>query len=266
MRHTQWRIAAAAISSIIVASTLEAAQQQGSFDSHDFSGYWHRTSRLVTFSNVQNTPADKTNPEAPFTAEGKRRFDLNKPGYGPRASMERNDHIGRCEPMGLIRNLNAELTEPHPTFQIVHTPGRILQFFEYRHDWREIWTDGRKLPTLEEVDPKWNGYSVGRMEGDTLVVETIGLDERAWLDKYGYPKSEEARLVERYRRLDANTLELIMTITDPAVYTRPWTSDRKVFRLDREKATQFDEQIFCIPAEEFLFQELIDSGNVLPEQ
>lgn len=62
----------------------------------------------------------------------------------------------------------------HATWEIVQTPGRILQFFEYRHDWREIWMDGRALPAPADVEPKWNGYSVGRVEGDTLVVEAVG--------------------------------------------------------------------------------------------
>jgi hypothetical protein len=242
----------------------EGAQQQ-SFDPRDFSGYWHRKSRLVTFSNVPTGPTDTRNPEAPFTAEGKKRFDANKPGYGPRVTMQRNDPIGRCEPMGLIRNLNAEITEPHPTFRIVQTPGRIIQFFEYRHDWREIWMEGQKLPKWDEVDPKWNGYSVGRMEGDTLVLETTGLDERAWLDKWGYPLSEQIHVEERYRRLDAETLELTITITDPLLYTGPWKSDTKLYQLDPEKAKRWDEQIYCVPSEEFPLQKLIGSGNVLPE-
>src|SRR5262245_30065294 len=81
---------------------VEGAQQ--SFDPRDFSGYWHRKSRLVTFSSVPTGRAGDTTPEAPFTPEGKKRFDAHKPGYGPRETMERNDPIGRCEPMGLIRN------------------------------------------------------------------------------------------------------------------------------------------------------------------
>jgi hypothetical protein len=247
----------------MASAMAEAAQQ--SFDPKDFSGYWHRKSRVVTFSNVPTRPDDTRYPQAPFTAEGKKRFDANKPGYGPRAAMERNDPIGRCEPLGLIRNLNAEITEPHPTFRIIQTPGRILQFFEYRHDWREIWMEGQKLPKWDEVDPKWNGYSVGRLEGDTLVVETTGLDERAWLDKWGYPLSEQIRVEERYRRLDAETLELTITITDPLLYSRPWKSDTKLYQLDREKAKRWDEQIYCVPSEEFPLQKLIGSGNVLPE-
>jgi len=245
-------------------SSAATSGASASFDARDFSGHWHRMSDIVTFSDVPSLE-DRTIPEAPFTPEGKKRFDANKPGYGPRRAMQRNDPLGRCEPLGLVRNLTTEITEPHPTFQIVQTPGRIIQFFEYRHDWREIWMDGRRLPTLEEVEPRWNGYSGGRLDGDALVVESTGLDERAWLDKFGYPQSEQIRVEERYRRVAADTLELTITITDPLLYTRPWMSDRKLFQLNREKASRWDEQIYCVPSEEFPYQKLIGSGNVLPE-
>jgi hypothetical protein len=201
--------------------------------------------------------------EAPFTPAGRARYDANKPGYGPRRSTDRNDPLGRCEPLGLVRHLSAEIIEPHATFEIVQTSGRILQFFEYRHDWREIWMDGRTLPAMNGLQPKWNGYSVGRFDGDTLIVESLGFDDRSWVDKFGYPHSEEMRLEERYRRVNPDTLELVMTITDPVTYSRPWTSDTKRFRLNRDKARGWDEQIYCVPSEEFPFQQLIQSGNVI---
>src|SRR5438128_1178782 len=76
--------------------------------------------------------------------------------------------------------------------------GRVLQFFEYDHVWRTIYTDGRKLPT--GVDPRWYGYAVGHWEGDTLVIESAGFDDRTWLDADGHPHSDQMRLLERYRR------------------------------------------------------------------
>jgi hypothetical protein len=249
------------------ASTLAAAAiAQPAFDPRDLSGHWDRSSVLESFANTPGGTRGDDQPgsrEAPFTAEGRVRFEANKPGYGPRRQMERNDPMGRCEPLGLVRNLNAEIVPPHSTFEIVQTPGRILQFFEYRHDWREIWMDGRSLPGPDEIYPKWNGFSVGRFEGDTLVVESVGFDDRSWLDKLGYPHSEDMHVEERYRRIDAATLELVITITDPAVYTEPWQSDRKRFTLNSAKAQRWDEQIYCIPAEETSFQQLIGTGNVI---
>ena len=114
-----------------------------------------------------------------------------------------------------------------------------------------------------EVPPRWNGHSVGRIEGDTLIVESVGFDDRSWLDKLGYPHSEEMQVEERYRRVDADTLELTMTVTDPLIYTEPWQSDRKLFALNRDKANEWDEQIYCIPEEEMSFQKSMGTGNFI---
>jgi hypothetical protein len=220
-------------------SAVADGTAQQAFDPRDFSGHWDRTSPIVSFGHVP-TGAARENPgvqEAPFTPEGRTMYEA--------------------------RHLTAEIIEPHNTFEIVQTPGRILQFFEYRHDWREIWMDGRPLPAATDVDPKWNGFSVGRFEGDVLLVQSVGFDERSWVDKFGYPHSEQMRLEERYRRVDAATLELVITLTDPVVYTRPWISDTKRFTLNRDKARGWDEQIYCVPSEEFPFQRLIQSGNVI---
>ena len=175
--------------------------------------------------------------------------------------MARNDPMGRCEPLGLVRNLVTEIVAPHATFEIVQTPTRIIQVFEYRHDWREIWLDGRSLPEGSDLYPKWNGFSVGRFEGDLLVVESVGFDARSWLDKLGYPHTENMRVEERYRRVDASTLELVITITDPEYSSEPWRSDTKRFRLNSGKSRRFDEQIYCIPADEMTYQDLVGTGN-----
>lgn len=257
----------AAAASIIVGGYGNALAQDGgdSFDPRDLNGHWDRTTEIVSYSNVPGATSQGSADEADasFTPAGRELFDANRPGYGPRRQMERNDPLGRCEPMGLPRQLNTEIIPPHSTFEIVQTSGRILQIFEYRHDWREIWMDGRELPALEDAYPKWNGYSVGRWEGDTLVVDSIGFDESTWLDKFGYPHSEEMRLEERYRLVDAETLELTMTVFDPVVYAEPFRSDRKLFSLNEEKSERWDEQIYCIPADEMSFQDLIGTGNII---
>jgi hypothetical protein len=252
-----------AVAGVLLAAA--AAGQPRDFDPRDLSGHWDRATPIESFANTPGSTREggSDTAEAPFTPAGRRMFEANLPGYGPRRQMRRNDPLGRCEPMGLPRHLNAEIVAPHATFELVVTPGRILQFFEYRHDWREIWMDGRALPALEDTYPKWNGFSVGRWEEHTLVVETVGFDARSWLDKLGYPHSEQMRLTETYRRVDADTLELTMTVTDPDVYSRPFQSDRKLFSLNRDKAAGWDEQIYCIPAEEFSYQDLMGTGNTI---
>ncbi len=249
-----------------VAAIAVHVDAQPAFEARDLSGHWDRSSPLESFANTPGGTRNDEQPgsrEAPFTAAGRAAFDANKPGYGPRRAMARNDPMGRCEPLGLVRHLVAEIVAPHATFEIVQTPTRLLQVFEYRHDWREIWLDDRALPAGADLYPKWNGFSVGRFDGNELVVDSVGFDARSWLDKLGYPHSEEMRVEERYHRLDAETLELVITVTDPVFYTQPWRSDVKRFRLNADKARRFDEQIYCIPAEEMTYQDLVGTGNVI---
>ncbi|HUQ53305.1 MAG TPA: hypothetical protein VM692_13850 [Gammaproteobacteria bacterium] len=249
---------------VVIAAAVVAAAQASAQPARDLSGHWDRSSGIESFANTPGGTRDNAQPgarEAPFTPAGRAAFDANKPGYGPRRAMARNDPMGRCEPLGLVRNLVTEIVAPHSTFELVQMPTRIVQFFEYRHDWREIWLDGRALPEGDDLYPKWNGFSVGRWQGDELVVESVGFDARTWLDKLGYPHSENMRVEERYRRVDGETLELVITVTDPEYYTEPWRSDVKRFRANAAKAKRWDEQIHCVPAEEMTYQDLVGTGN-----
>ena len=127
------------------------------------------------------------------------------------------------DPTGFPRLLTFELRP----VQMVHTPNQVLMLYMFEKRWRVIWTDGRQLPT--DPDPRWYGYSVGRWEDDyTFVVETIGLDDRTWIDNSGNPHTTNLRVEERYRRVNANTLELTVTINDPQVYTKPFLARDKL--------------------------------------
>jgi hypothetical protein len=92
--------------------------------------------------------------------------------------------------------------------------------FEFSHFVRQIYTDGRKHNT--DLGPTWLGDAIGHWEGDTLVVDTIGFNDKTWLDRAGHPHSTELHLVERIRRVDQNTLTDDITIEDPKAYTKPW--------------------------------------------
>jgi len=247
------------------------ASASAPFDPHDLNGNWYRTSRYQTFSNVNPTnrfivggqqPRDQSagTQEAPFTDKGRAKFELSKPGYGPRASepANGNDPMGTCDPLGIPRLLNAEVGSSHDWWQIVQTPTRLFQFIEWHHDYRIVYTDGRQLPKIDAVEPTWDGYSVGHWDGNTFVVDSLGFDDRTWLDKFGYPHTDQMRLQERYRRVDHDTLELTMTLTDPEFYTRPWESDKKVFKLNAGTiAKPWDEQVYCVPSEEYKFNRLV---------
>ena len=107
------------------------------------------------------------------------------------------------------------------------------------------------------------GYSAGRWEGDTFVVQSTGFDERTWVDHFGNPHSYEMRLEERYHRLDRDNLELVMTLTDPKTYTKPWVSERKVFKL--APANVEIQELFCVPSEEESFNQRVrdPAGGVI---
>ncbi len=108
------------------------------------------------------------------------------------------------------------------------TPRKVLQdrteltmLFEDYHSFREIFIDGRSLP--EVINPAWFGYSVGKWEGSTLVVNTIGINERTWLDDAGHPHSDALHIIEHFRRPDFGHMEVEITIDDPKAYAKPWT-------------------------------------------
>jgi hypothetical protein len=119
--------------------------------------------------------------------------------------------------------------------------------------------DGRELPKNVGAkggpDPTWYGYSVGHWDGDyTLVVETAGTDDRSWIDRRGYPHSVDMRAVERYTRVDHNTLELTLTIDDPKIYTKPFVAATNRFKWI---PNQEDEEQMCVPSEAIEYMKVI---------
>jgi hypothetical protein len=121
----------------------------------------------------------------------------------------------QCLPGGIPMSLLAQ------TFKIIQTPHEIVMLPEILNPPRQIHMDGRPLP--KDPDPRWMGYSVGHWEGDTLVVDTVGVNERTWLDAAGHPRSESMHITERYRRRDLGHMDLEIAFNDPKYYTRPFS-------------------------------------------
>lgn len=121
-----------------------------------------------------------------------------------------------CLPVGVP--LATLLSEVH---KIVQTPGLILVTHELDGMPRQIYVDGRTLP--KDPTPSWLGYSTGRWDGDTLVVETVGVNDKVWLDVSGHPRSEAMRTTERYTRRDVGHLDVAITFDDPKSYSKPFT-------------------------------------------
>src|SRR4029077_8047221 len=193
--------------------------------SRDLSGVWMQyPDKRVGGVPIVTGIDEKTRP--PLTPWGQARFDAAIPFLGPRAvAGKENNPSLRCEPESVPKSLIL----PNP-FEIVQIPGRVFMFFEEFHLWRTIWTDGRSLP--KDPDPSWLGYSVGKWEGDTFVVDTIGFNDKPWVDSYGNPRSEQMHLTERYRRLNRDTLELQIIMDDPKAYTSTWVSAPKLFKFE----------------------------------
>jgi hypothetical protein len=121
-----------------------------------------------------------------------------------------------CLPIGIP----ADDLLPGP-FKIIQTPKLILVRNEYENSFRQIYTDGRKAPS--DPEPLFLGYSVGKWDADSLVVNTVGFNDKGWLDGMGHPRSEALRVVERFHRRDFGHLDVEVTIDDPKVYTRSFS-------------------------------------------
>jgi hypothetical protein len=199
---------------------LETAAIQ--FDIRDLSGIYRSVAGgRESFGDEQSIP--------PMTTAG--REELAKRISADRVSDPAlsNDPQFDCDPQGFPR-----LFLDHELIENIHLDGRILQLSQWDQTLREIWMDGRKLPTPEEIaelGPAFYGYSVGRWQGDTLIVDTVGMDPRNWIDDdTGYPYSSEARIEERYRRVGPDVVVIQHTLYDPKFYAAPWVGDLKPMR------------------------------------
>jgi len=210
-------------------SPAETAAMQ--LDRRDLAGLWVRTGGSGGIGPGASMPS--------LTEEGTAKMrgrvgtgDVPLPVYS-------NDPKYRCNPSGFPRIL---YTGTYP-FEFAEIEGRLMQLFQWERVLREVWLDGRELPSgdnLNNLGPAWYGHSVGEWDGDTLVVNTVGLDDRAWLDGQGHPVSLQTRIEERWERVDADTLEVQLILHDPMLYTEDWVGDRKSFsRMPPEDVTFF---------------------------
>ena len=134
-----------------------------------------------------------------------------------RDNNSKDNPEAHCLPMGIMQFH----TQGAPR-KFIHTAGILVILYEASSGLRQIFTDGRPLPS-NDPQPWWYGYSVGKWDGDTLVVETTGLRDGGWLDIIGSPLSDSAKLTERFRRVSYGRMEIDITVDDAKLYTRPWT-------------------------------------------
>jgi len=207
----------------------------------DFSGLWHVAVRNPCNAALNRFSGCTEIGGSPLARD----LGVNLPGglpYQPWAAEivkqraaddSRDDPHVRCLPDNPPRHWGL----PHLN-KIVHTPKLLVVLYEVNAMYRQIFTDGRPLP--EDPTPGWNGYSTGRWESDTLVVQTIGFRDNLWIDLHGSPMSDAAKMTERLRRPNYGTLEVEITVDDLKVYTQPWTVRMdQVIELDTDLIDEF---------------------------
>lgn len=172
----------------------------------DLSGVWRNPDRKY----LDNLAADGV--EVFFTPWAAALYKERQENFSKGRPSE------RCLPHGIPDAMMV----PAAPFKIVQTPGLIVVLYENQNRFRQIFTDGRGFP--KEMTPAWLGYSVGKWDGNALVVDTRGFNDQTWLDDGGHPHSDALHVTERFRRPDFGHMEYQITIDDPKAYTKPWTA------------------------------------------
>jgi hypothetical protein len=182
----------------------------------DLSGVWMGPYVPDMTKNGRNQRGPS---ELPFTPAGLKNWQSYDASNG--------DYTGSCMPFGLSRSINA----PYP-LQIIQANQRVVLLFEANNWFHTVPMDGAGHP--KDLEPTWFGHSVGKWDGDTLVVDTIGVHDWTRLDTIGHPHSERLHLVTTFRRTDVDHMSYTVTVDDPETYTKPWTNERTFTRLEGE--------------------------------
>ena len=207
--------------------------------------------------------------QLPYTPAGLELYKSHKALEGIDAVLpaDGNDPRNRCEPLGVPRYNHYNIR----IIQIFQDEYKVVMAYQFDNRWRVIWTDGRELPKLvdggvtvggELREQRFFGYSVGRwLDDQTLEVQTVGTmpEDRVWLDSTGRPISDQARIIETFRRVDNDTLVWSERIDDPKVYSAPWESMRMPMRL-HDPRTDIQEYT-CSPAEQEAYNRIF--GNTV---
>jgi hypothetical protein len=232
----------------------------GPAPARDLTGTWAGES-----SGAGVKPLIRAESPPPLTPLGKQLFDRNK-AQGDILIADSNDpHLRYCDPFGFPRNMNDQIR----SMTIATLPNRVFIMLRFMNIWREIWTDGRALPTkftgrgADVHDPTYNGYSVGRWVDDyTFVAETTGMAAETWATEGGLPHSVEAKVTERFNRPSKNDLSLTMTMDDPRLYSKPVSLGEVNFRWIPSQ-TFFD--FSCVPSSvQMYLKEMADPSGTPP--
>ena len=223
----RWLISGAMMSAAVLLGVAAAQAQTAAFDPRDFSGYWIRKQATAPpWAPGESTMFASEMPLQPWAQEHCRKVGCGR-GVNSEGRARGNAYyqgstdpvMSRCAPYGFPRILlNGG------TAEIIQIPSRLFMRFYLNNEMREIWMDGRGHP--EDPQRPWSGHSIGRWDGNTLVVDTVGLiggqdGQYKWLDHAGTPHSDDLHVVERIQRTDPSTLEFSLLFDDPKTFTAP---------------------------------------------
>ena len=185
-------------------------------DGHpDFTGVYHSP------GYGPDDPPRGANTIARNIARDLKESDVPLNEYGKKLMAERTANNSKDDPEGLCLPMGTPRKDPYP-WRIIHTPKLMVILYEGNiHSYRQIFLDGR--PHDKRVEETWWGDSIGHWEGDTLVVDTVGFNDRAWLDLVGHPRTSKAHIIERFTRPELGRVNIDITIDDPGAYTKPWS-------------------------------------------
>ena len=218
-RFIIWVILAAVFTApfVVLAQTTPHPnpKSRGAATTPDLSGVWFIDQFRRNMLPNEDPPFQPW-AEALFKERSFQNTHREGPDTGP-------DPTERCIPPGIPRTM----FQPLP-WEIVQAKDRVVIIYEYQSLIRQIFTDGRGHPA--DLEPTYMGNATGKYEGDTLVIDTVGFNDKTWLDPMGLPHTESLHVIERMRRVDHDTLLDRYTIDDPKAYTKPWTAER-IFKL-----------------------------------
>ncbi len=273
-----WGIIAAAVVVMLFSISPMRAQTAGQkapaaskpVDPHDLSGVWMRENGPLlcsiqgldkcsicdtTHTCVTGTPGvppggyNLLPDQVHMTAWAHDRWMAQDGGKGESGNDDPYDH---CDPLNVPKLIYGYI---HP-FSFVQTPDKTYQMFEEAHVWRVIYTDGRPVPKKDDLPfgPTYQGSAVGHWDGNTFVVDTVGVRDDTWLDGRGHLHSEDMTTRETYRRLDHDHLELSITINDPKAYDHVFTFGPRKFDLKEGRDWEMQES-YCTWGEQQRFNQ-----------
>jgi hypothetical protein len=233
------------------ANPAKAKSGASNASSPDLSGYWNIKGGSPSWDPAD--PGGKNPGGLPMVPWARQKLEAARPPFGANATYDSvNDPVQKyCDPPGVTR-----LYQYPYEFLFIQTPGTVYILYEFSRVWRMIPLN-KEHP--KDPDATWMGDSVGKYEGDTLIIDTVGFNDKTWIDQLGHPHSDALHLVERIRRTDAETLEVEVSFDDPKAYTKPFSAKRTFTRSSSPPT-----EALCSASEMQAFQDQVMTPTVQP--